>query len=543
MKKSKLNIWVVAVCIAATLLVVYLVFVLFFQGHFCFGTTIDGIDVGGRSVEDVKQMITEEIDKYVLEIFVREGDSETILGSSIGIEPVFNGEIEGMLEQQNSFAWPGILFEKRELELEKTVSYDEAALKKAASKLSFMQKKNQRKPADASCSEYSGKDGYVLIPADFGTTIKAQKFYEVADEAIRALEPQIDLDEKNCYEEPDILNDNKKLLSMIEKLNYYADVTITYDFMEKTEILDGETISNWLYVEDWEVYVDEEAVTEYVKALGKKYNTAYTPKTLETSYGTTVTISNGFYGWRIDRDTEVEQLLADLEAGEDVNREPAYLQRANSYGENDYGDSYVEINLTAQHLFLYEKGELVVESDFVSGNVAKGHTTPTGAFGLTYKTKNAILRGEDYETPVSYWMPFNGGVGMHDATWRNKFGGNIYKTNGSHGCINLPLSVAKTIYGVVEQGYAVLVYNLPGTESTAVQKQDAQAVVNLINTIGPVTLESETVIVNARNLYNALSESARTYVTNYDTLVAAEAALAQLKAAQTTEQPVQSSTG
>lgn len=537
---SKLNIWVTLSCIAATLIVVYLVFVLVFQSRFCFGTSIDGIDVGGCSAEEVKQLIVEEIDKYSLEIFVREGESEKILGSSIGIEPVFRGEIEEMLEQQNSFAWLGILFEKSELQLEKVVSYDEAALKSIASKLSFLQEENQRKPVDASCSEYTGKDGYVLIPADFGTTIHVQKFYEVTDEAIRALESRVDLDEKACYEEPEILDNNKKLLAMIEELNRYTDVTITYDFMEKTEILDGETIHTWLHVEDWEVYLDEEAVLDYVKELGKKYNTAYTTKTLETSYGTTVKISGGFYGWRIDRDAEIEQLLADLEAGEDVKREPVYRQRANSHGENDYGDSYVEINLTAQHIFLYEDGELVVESDFVSGDVANGDATPTGAFGLTYKTSDAILRGADYATPVKYWMPFYGDYGMHDATWRNQFGGNIYKTDGSHGCINLPLSVAKTIYGVVEEGFPVLVYALPGTESIERQQTDAQTVVRYIDAIGEVTLGSEAAIQKARNLFNALPQSAYEYVQNYDKLLAAEAALAHLKAtAVPAEQPAE----
>ena len=98
-----------------------------------------------------------------------------------------------------------------------------------------------------------------------------------------------------------------------------------------------------------------------------------------------------------------------------MEREPVYLTTANSHGEHDYGDSYVEINLTNQHLFLYKDGKLVVESDFVSGNLSKGHDTPTGAFGLTYKTMNAVLRGPDYETPVTYWMPFNGDVGMHEA--------------------------------------------------------------------------------------------------------------------------------
>ncbi len=134
-----------------------------------------------------------------------------------------------------------------------------------------------------------------------------------------------------------------------------------------------------------------------------------------------------------------------------MEREPVYLTTANSHGEHDYGDSYVEINLTNQHLFLYKDGKLVVESDFVSGNLSKGHDTPTGAFGLTYKTMNAVLRGPDYETRLPTGCRLTAIVGMHDATWRNKFGGSIYKTGGSHGCINLPASAAKKIYETIDK--------------------------------------------------------------------------------------------
>ena len=309
--------------------------------------------------------------------------------------------------------------------------------------------------------------------------------------------------------------------------------------------MDGTTISTWLSEgTDEKVSIDEEEVLAFVKTLAKKYNTAYSPKELKTSYGTTVTITGGFYGWRIDNGGEVEQILADLKP-ERMWRESLYLTTANSHGEHDYGDSYVEINLTNQHLFLYKDGKLVVESDFVSGNLSKGHDTPTGAFGLTYKTMNAVLRGPDYETPVTYWMPFNGDVGMHDATWRNKFGGSIYKTSGSHGCINLPASAAKKIYETIDKGYAVLVYRMPGDNPTVVQQPqaDVPSVINAISIIGPVTLESETAIVNARNMYNSLSDADKAQVTNYDTLTAAEAALVGIEgtaAADGGQQPDQS---
>lgn len=538
-KSGKKRIGLVFVCIFTVIAIIYVAFAIFFQSHFSFGTTLDGIDVSGRSVEKVQELIRAEIEGYSLELQEREGKTEVIYGSSFSIEPVFQGEIEELLKQQNGFMWIAALFKKEQLELEKVVSYDEKALEAALEALSCMQEANQRKPVDAGISEYSKQDGYVLVPADYGTAIDRDAFMKTIREAVMVLAGEINLDEAGCYKDPEIKDDNKELSDLIDKLNGYTGMTITYDFGDDKEVLDGGTVSTWIVRDGLKAEIDNDAVLEYVKGLAKKYNTAYQSKSLKTSYGTTVTISGGHYGWRIDNGGEVEQILEDLKAGADVEREPVYLQTANSHGENDYGDSYVEINLTAQHLFCYKDGKLIVESDFVSGNVAKGHSSPTGAFSLTYKTTDAVLRGEDYETPVKYWMPFAGDVGMHDANWRNSFGGNIYKTSGSHGCINLPPSVAKTIYGVIEKGYAVLVYTLPGTESKSAQQQDAAAVVNAINTIGTVTLESATAITNARNLYNALSDSAKGYVTNYDVLTAAEAALAQIQAGQVPQETPQ----
>lgn len=538
-KNSKWKIGQKAVVVLTAVAVVYIGFAVFFQNHFCFGTRIDGIPVGGRGVKSVENLIKEEIDNYTLTLVERENMVETIAGSDIDLKPVFDNEVSGLLAEQKGYGWGVILFRGQELELDKVVSYDADILRKLIGELDVAADKNQREPVNATYSAYSEESGYTLVPADYGTTIDESRLQMAVAEAVASLEEELNLSDSGCYVEPDVTDDDERLLALIDDLNCYVGTTIIYEFGEEKEVLDAQIIHTWLGDEDGKISVDEEAVLAYVKELGKTYNTAYKPKEFETSYGKTVTITNGFYGWRIDNEGELAQIMEDLSAGESVTREPVYLQTANSHGETDYGDSYVEINLTAQHLFLYKDGELVIETDFVSGDVAKGHSTPTGAFGITYTTKDAVLRGEDYATPVTYWMPFAGDVGMHDATWRRSFGSNIYKTNGSHGCINLPLSAAKTIYENVEKGYPVLVYTLPGTESPAVQKQDAANIVSMIDMIGPVTLESETIIVNARNLYNALPDAAKAYVTNIDTLTAAENALAGLKAAQPAEVPAE----
>ena len=523
----------VLTCIMTAIAVIYVGFAIYFESHFCFGTSIDGIAVGGSSVEKVEDAFRTEMKNYQLTVTAREDKNGTIAGSDIDMEPVFQGEIETLLNEQNGFSWLIRMFQKQEFELEKVVSYDEQKLNEAVSNLPCM--KDQRTPVDATYADYTKENGYALVPAVYGTEVDAAKVKKAVSDAILVLDETVDLEQSDCYRKPAVGDDDKDLLDLIDTLNQYVGVTITYDFGDDKEVLDGTTISTWLSEgTDEKVSIDEEEVLAFVKTLAKKYNTAYSPKELKTSYGTTVTVTGGFYGWRIDNSGEVEQILADLKAGKDVEREPVYLTTANSHGEHDYGDSYVEINLTNQHLFLYKDGKLVVESDFVSGNLAKGHDTPTGAFGLTYKTMNAVLRGPDYETPVTYWMPFNGDVGMHDATWRNKFGGSIYKTGGSHGCINLPASAAKKIYETIDKGYAVLVYRMPGDNPTVVQQPqaDVPSVINAISIIGPVTLESETAIVNARNMYNSLSDADKAQVTNYDTLTAAEAALAALKAQQ-----------
>lgn len=77
---------------------------------------------------------------------------------------------------------------------------------------------------------------------------------------------------------------------------------------------------------------------------------------------------------------------------------------------------------------------------------------------LNYKQENAILRGENYESKVTFWMPFNGNIGIHDASWRYSFGGEIYKGNGSHGCVNAPKYLAKTIFENIEDGTPIICY-------------------------------------------------------------------------------------
>ena len=476
--KQKKKIPVLVVSAAAAVLIlgsgIYLFIGSTYKDTFFAGTVINGQDASGMTVDEVKTMISQEISSYELTLLERDGKQETITREQLGLMAEFDGTLEKILEEQNPYAWLPAQIKGSEYEIPAMVVYEEENMEKVLKSLDCMDEEQTVKPENARISQYIPGTGYVIEPETEGNEVDYERFQEAVVQAVTELKGELSLEEAGVYVEPEIRAEDETLQTLLEQYNRYGTITVTYTFGDKKEVLDGETISQWLYAEGDEVIISDEAVTDYVQTLATKYNTAYRAKSLKTSYGPTVVINRGHYGWKIDQAAEKKKLMEILKAGESVTREPEYSQKAASHGANDYGDTYVEINLTAQHLFFYKDGKLLVESDFVSGNASKGWTTPPGAFPITYKERNATLDGEGYSTPVSYWMPFNGGIGMHDASWRSSFGGTIYKTNGSHGCINLPPAVAKTIYENISQGAPVLCYELAGTEQSSTSGKDGQ---------------------------------------------------------------------
>jgi hypothetical protein len=263
----------------------------------------------------------------------------------------------------------------------------------------------------------------------------------------------------------------EELKNEAEMMNKFAGSKINYTFGNETETVGFDTISKWISYSNGQLIFDDAAMQQYISELASKYNTRRKARTFTTSHGTQVTFSAGDndYGYRIDQEAELAQLKQDIQSGQEVTREPCYVSK-NSYGNplylkrngtDDLAGTYVEVDLTAQHLWFYKDGQLIVESDVVSGLPTDGRATKTGVFPLAYKESPSNLSSDinGYSVDVNYWMPFYDGQGLHDAPWRgSNFGGSIYKSNGSHGCINLPESVAATIYNNIQAGCAIVIY-------------------------------------------------------------------------------------
>lgn len=454
------------------LVMVYVILSFFYNQHFFKNTFINGIDASNMTVEKTKEAINGRTKSYILTLEKRNDLREQIFGDDIDLHTVFDGGLEDLLEEQNGFSWPVSFFKKNELEVGTMLEYDSALLEKYYNELDCFDESLVERPVNAYISEY-GENGYEIIPETKGTVVKKNELFEAVKESVLSLNPSINLEEGGYYEAAEINAENEKLIEAAKEMNKIAGANISYEFGENIEVLNGQQISEWLSVEeDYTVTLDPEGVKEFVDYIGKTYNSFGRVRTFKTSYGPTLQIKGGDYGWWLDRPTEVKELTELLLEGETLVREPAYLQVAQQYGDDDIGNTYVEVNLTAQHLFFYKDGSLVVESDFVSGNLMKNYGTPTGTYPVQYKENDATLRGEDYATPVKYWMPFNGNIGFHDASWRRDFGKYIYYTNGSHGCINMPPAAAKTMFENIKRGVAVVVYELPGTENYNIEERN-----------------------------------------------------------------------
>lgn len=532
-KFNKKKLLITLTIVFAVIVVIYIGMSVFFMSHFYFRTTLNGNSVSGYNANKVHDIWKEDIKNYALKIVESDGTESELLGADIDLVLQWDDTITNMISKQNGFEWPIKLFKPDNLTSEAIVTFDEDKLDTVIDGFSFMDESKQKMPVDATVSGYDENNGFTLVESVPGTAINKPILKKAVETALYGLVDTYQITEGNGYLAPEVTNDNEKLLSAIETMNKYTDSVIEYEIGSEEETLDASTFADWISINDMQkIEIDEEKVAEFIDEMEAKYNTFGKTKSLATSYGTTINVGNCHYGWQIDPELEAEAIVNDIKGGEKVTRDFNYKYTAASHSGNDYGNSYVEINLTAQHLFLYKDGNLVTESDFVSGNVSKGNATPTGVFGVTYTQKDATLRGDNYATPVSFWMPFNGNVGMHDATWRSSFGGSTYKRSGSHGCINLPYSAAQTIFNTVSAGYPVFVYELAGTETQKGIDQDAAAAVDAaIAAIGEVTEASGAAIAGARAAYDALSDSQKGYVTKYQLLADSEAVYSSIMAA------------
>lgn len=237
---------------------------------------------------------------------------------------------------------------------------------------------------------------------------------------------------------------------------------MTYKLPDRDKTFSPKELTEFIDYSNKKPKINKNNVDKFINSLAEKYNTLYDQYSFNTSYHTSIKVNAHYYGRILNKDRETEYLINALKAKQSDMHKLTWSQ--NFYNNSDgIGDSYIEISLSGQYVWLYKNGKLIAECPCVTGGPKT--PSPKGLFSVQYVNNGPMtLKGENsdgtkYESKVNCFIPFYGDVGLHGADgWRSSYGGSIYKTNGSHGCINCPDSVAKKIANNVERGYPVVVY-------------------------------------------------------------------------------------
>ncbi|NLC19777.1 MAG: L,D-transpeptidase family protein, partial [Clostridiales bacterium] len=365
-------------------------------------------------------------------------------------------DIGEIFRLQNQLLWPVMLFKRSDYNIKDLLLFDEALLRERIDHLDCLNKA-VIEPRDVSFVYKNG--AYIMQKEIAGNKLNKERVNELINKSIQAGIAELDLEKEDCYYKPRFTHKDKKALDCLNTLNKYASAWIKYKFENRYELVDGNVISRWLIVDDrLDVSINRKAVRDYIKWLVNKYDTVGISRSFKSSTGRTLEVTGGLYGWKIDQEAEIKALIKNIEQADKIIKEPVYEQKAVSRGEDDIGNSYIEINITRQYLWFYKDGRCIAQGAVVTGNPNKGNATVTGTYFIVYKERDSVLTGPGYEAKVSYWMPFFGNMGLHDARWRSAFGGEIYKRNGTHGCVNAPVGLAKKIFENIEEGIPVIIY-------------------------------------------------------------------------------------
>ena len=477
MKKKKNRGLVALLACAAVLAAAAAVYCIYaaaeYGGKFIEGTEINGLNAGGMTAEEVETEIRDRVEDYTLTVVFRGGIEETITGKEIGLTYTPDNGVETLIENQNVYEWGlGKLGQTMSFTVGEAYTYDEAMLEAAMKALPEFSAENCVEPEDAHLA--IGSDHRLKIVEEIdGNSLRESVVLSALKDAVESGQERLDLTTmSNAYRTAEVRSDDADLINQMNDLNTYLDVVVTYEMYDGTVVtLDNTETSGWLSVKDENsgyYYLNTDVLmdhcTEYVRKLAEQYDSLSDSVTFSSTNRGEILIPTAQYGYEIDQADEAAELYNIILSRTSAEREPLYL--VCSPGLSTAEGTYIEIDITYQHVYYYINGSVYFDTPCVTGlSTDPDRETPTGIYSIYEKDTNKTLRGDydestgtySYESFVNYWMRFNEGVGLHDASWRSEFGGDIYTYSGSHGCVNLPYSAAQEIYGLCDLGTVVVV--------------------------------------------------------------------------------------
>ncbi|MBP3274148.1 MAG: L,D-transpeptidase [Butyrivibrio sp.] len=493
--------------LVAILLVLAIVYVLlgfyYMEGFPCF-TWINGVYCTGKTVNEVNEELIQSsaydgvaiLDKSGARLFVSAEDAEMSLDYTASLSEAFSS--------RNPFAWGFYVFKNLYYDYNPTIYINKQKVIDRVSGWEIFVE-----PSDLECSVEKTSDGYSIVNAFVQVPVKdviAKKTYE----AMVNCDEVLDLTEmEECYRLFDLTQDQKQKVDLFYKLDKIQNMDITYQLGDETVKLDRGRASDFILAEKEieaalkeqvsaknpgsglflvdgkerrlseddkiDVYegvavdkagnpiVGERKIYSFFKNMSESHSTSWMMDRYKKGESNVIYVNNNSKcnGSIYDIASEFSYIKDGIANGEMLSgtRKIELSKDAVEYNaEKQLGSTYIEVNMGDQILRYYVDGKLNMEMPVVTGNINRGRGTPTGIYPVYNKRYHTYLRGVDYVSYVNYWLGVHKGVGIHDANWRSKFGEEIYKSDGSHGCINCPEESVSILWEVVEVGTPVILY-------------------------------------------------------------------------------------
>ena len=404
--------------------------------------TVGGVDLSTLTVEEATAALNEAAASYRLALKVN-GKTLNVAAADLGLK-LDETALKQYIDAIGSGAeLPEALF-----------TYDRDALK------GMISRGLDTAPVNATVTYNSSKKQFEANAGKNGTKVDADAAADAAAASLGMLLADAEAQVKTTEVAPEITASSEKVTKAISKANGYLKVSLSYTYAPEggekaTETISGAKLASFVKISDkLEVSVSKSAIESYASDMSDRHSGSDYKGSFVTTGGSTIGYTVTYYGQRVNKSALADDIYKCVTEQVSGTRTAPYSAKSSK----PYGGSYVEIDLSSQKLWLYKNGERILSTNLVSGCVAEGHRTPTGIYSIYAKQTDRYLTGADYRSFVHYWMPFLGGYGLHDASWRSSFGGTIYHYDGSHGCVNLPSSAAKKIYNNVSVGTKVILY-------------------------------------------------------------------------------------
>lgn len=396
----------------------------------------------------------------------------------VGREQIFDGkdtptgftnndlvEIQGLLRKQKTFL-PSSKAKGYSLKPGKAGQYQSQTMKKKIEEKLIIMNKGLKAPKDAEAHLVQSEiivtksiDGKQYDVAGLLKDYQKQEYYSeihLKDRFILPIKPG-----------SPIVKKEKEMLQKLLLRN------VDYKVQDKVYSFKGsEVIKNASVSKNMKYTIDTTDIKDKVAGINRSQSTLGKNYTFKTHSGSVISVKGESYGWAIDIDAETKRILKAFEKGEkSILAYNVYGVGWSTYGigyhnptNNGIGDTYAEVSIKEQRIWIYKNGQLMVTTHVVTGRHDTLEDTPIGVWYIEYKKSPSTLRGSEvgnpnYSVKVDYWAPFTlGGAGFHDAKWRGNWASNAYLTKGSGGCVNTPPSVMKSVYDNLIQNEPVVVY-------------------------------------------------------------------------------------